>query len=226
MARQHRDETTQTRDGKFSALGSAIDKYMRGHGMVRASHESVVPVVWAEVVGPWYAQHTEVTRVEKGVVNVTCDSAARAQQLQLDSPNIIAALNRRCGARTVKEIRPSSGGIRRLDPVAAGQDPPQPLGPGRSELEAIELSSDERRWVWDATAEIADEELRQRLQSVLVKARKVEQWRRRQGYRPCEICGTLTRPPRKRCGLCGLGRQPRQGMAELVLAPYEDKKWE
>ena len=226
MERQRRGETTTVmRDGSFSAIGSAIEKYMRSHGMVRSSRESVVPVVWAEVVGPWYAQHTEVTRVEKGVVNVTCDSAARAQQLQLDSPRIVAALNKRCGARTVKEVRPSSGGIRRLDPVAARQDPAEPLGPGRSDLENMELPVDDRRWAWDVAAEVADEELRQRLQSVLMKARKVEEWKRRQGYRPCEICGTLARPPRKRCGLCSLGRTPRQGMAELVLPPW-DGKWD
>jgi predicted nucleic acid-binding Zn ribbon protein len=225
MARQQRDQATQTRDGSFSAIEAAIEKYMRGHGMVRASHESLVPVVWAEVVGPWYAGHSEVTRVEKGVVNVTCDSAARAQQLQLDTPSVIEKLNQRCGARTVREIRASSGGIRKLDPVAARQDPPQPLGPGRSEMESMELTTDERLGVWEATAEIEDEGLRRCLQSVMVKARKAEDWKRRQGYRPCQICGTLTRPPRKKCGLCSLGR-PRQGMAELVLQPYDERKWE
>ena len=69
------------RDGGLSSVKDAIDKYMRGHGLIRAGRASQVPIVWSEVVGDWYCQHTEVLRVEHGVLTVRCDSAARAQQL-------------------------------------------------------------------------------------------------------------------------------------------------
>ncbi len=196
------------REGSLSNLGPAIEKYLQGRGLIRAGRESLVPIVWPEVVGDWYRRHTEITRVENGVVSVACDSAARAQQLQLDSAQIVRALNARVGGHTVKEVRPSSGGIRPLERARAPEEaPPEPL-PTSAELERIELEPPEWQWIASALAPVSDERLRRRLEQVLSKDRKLQRWRASHGYALCQSCGGATSPGRRLCRACEAGAAP------------------
>ena len=215
----------RTREAQFSDVGDSIEKYLKGKGYVRLGRESVVPIVWPEVVGEWYAKHTEVTRVEQGIVTVACDSAPRAQQLQLDAPQIVKALNDRIGGRSVKEIRPSSGAIRRLDKVAALAPDYGPLGPERSELERMIVTDAERDWVRASAGSIEDLDLKRRFEGVLMKARQLARWQTEHGYAPCQGCGALVRPGRVQCSACDPGRTPRQGTDEVI--PWKaDYKWD
>jgi predicted nucleic acid-binding Zn ribbon protein len=206
------------RDAALGGLDEALNKYLRSHGLVRASRESLVALVWPEVVGDWYAQHTRVLRVERGVVDVRCDSAARAQQLQLDSPGIIEAINQRLGGKAVREIRPSSGGIRRRSAAEAPADPGPPL-PTRWELEALELTDEERAWVCETVEYVEEEGLRRALESVLVKTTKLNRWKREHGWLPCVTCGALVAPGRRQCASCDPGRVPQQGSTDVLEFP-------
>ena len=202
------------REGSLSEVGEAIEKYLRSHGMVRHSRESVVPLLWAEVVGEWYSHHTQVLRVDGGVVTVRCDSASRAQQLDLDAPHIISVLNARLGGKTIKEIRASSGGIRRS---GALPESPAPIEwPSRFELDEMVLEPQEMLWVQETVAEITGDELRQVLESVLVKQAKLRSWKREHGYAPCRGCGGLIPPGRTMCMGCSPGRVPAQGSSDVL----------
>lgn len=207
-----------TRDGSLSSLNEALEKYLRSRGLVRAGRESLVPLVWPEVVGDWYAQHTQVLRVERGIVEVRCDSAARAQQLQLDAPTVLEAINKRLGAAVVREIRPSSGGIRRRGVDRGAPDPGPPL-PTRWELEALELTDDERAWVRETVAHVEEERLRRALESVLVKLTRLNRWKREHGWVPCVTCGALVAPGRRQCSSCNPGRVPQQGSLDVLEFP-------
>jgi predicted nucleic acid-binding Zn ribbon protein len=209
------------REGSLSTLDDALQKYLRSRGLVRAGRESMVALVWPEVVGEWYAQHTQVLRVERGIVEVRCDSAPRAQQLQLDSPAVIEALNKRLGGPVVREIRPSSGGIRRRGQGETETPDPGPPLPTRWELEAMELTDEERAWVRETVAPVEAEDLRRALESVLVKFTKLNRWKREHGWEPCVTCGALVAPGRRQCSSCNPGRVPQQGSLDVLQFP----KW-
>jgi predicted nucleic acid-binding Zn ribbon protein len=203
------------RDARFSGLSEAIEKYMRGHGLVVAGRQSMVGAVWPDVVGPWYARHTQVLRSEGGVVLVWCDSAARAQQLQLDSARIVETLNERLGPRAVKEIRPSSGGIRRLEGAAPGAA--EPLGPAPGEIKRMDLTDAERECVDAVSAALGDPALRRAFARVLGKELLVTRWKREHGYVPCPAgCGTLVPPGSGACMGCDPGRVPMQGSSDVL----------
>lgn len=214
------------RDGRFSGLSEAIDRYLKGHHLQRASRDSQVPLLWAEVVGEWYARHSQVLRAEQGIVTVRCDSAARAQQLQLDAPKIIEALNERLGSKAVKEIRASSGGIRRRDDLSALMQTREPEGPPRGEWERIDLPAADLDWIRSAADDISDGNLRRVAESLLVKMAKRESWKRAHGYRPCVSCGALVLPPRRMCKSCDPGRIPQQGSTDVLEEPWSDKPWQ
>jgi predicted nucleic acid-binding Zn ribbon protein len=208
------------REASLGGLDDALNKYLRSHGLVRAGRESMVALIWPEVVGDWYAQHTRVLRIDKGVVDVRCDSAARAQQLQLDSPGIIETLNNRLGGKVVREIRPSSGGIRRRNAAEAEPEPGPPL-PTHWELESLELTDEECAWVRETAEYVEEDGLRRALESVLVKLTRLNRWKREHGWRPCVTCGVLVAPDRQRCSSCDPGRVPQQGSTDVLEFP----KW-
>jgi hypothetical protein len=202
------------RDARLTGLSDAIEKYLRGHGLVVAGRQCMVGAVWPEVVGEWYARHTQVLRSEGGVVTVWCDSAARAQQLQLDSARIVATLNERLGPRAVKEIRPSSGGIRQLGGVAPAAG--ELAGPAPGEIKRMELTEEERASVEAAAAALEDAALRRVFARVLGKELLVRRWKREHGYVGCPGCGTLVPPGSGLCMGCNPGRVPMQGSSDVL----------
>lgn len=212
------------REGQVGSIGDAVDRYLRKHGLLRLGREALIPVIWGEVVGAWYQRHTQVIRVDKGVLTVRCDSAARAQQLQLDSAAVMARLNERLKAPVVKEIRPTSGGILRGSAGAEADLSGAPRGPRLSDLAQIDLTPQELDWIAEITADIDEEPLRTRAHAVLAKRCKVERWKRERGYRPCEICGVLVAPGKRTCRGCNPGRIPSPGNSE-ALPPWRDKPW-
>lgn len=213
------------RDGEMSEVGPAITGYLKSHGLMKASRESLVPVLWYEVVGSWYAQHTQVLRVERGVLSVRCDSPARAQQLQLDSPHIIEALAQRIGRGVVKEIRPTSAGLSRgKDPVGGTTGPRVPVAE-RGALRDVTLGPAEQDWVVATAAAIEEPGLRARVMEVLASQCKANRWKQDHGYIPCSGCGGLIPPGRAMCMGCDPGRQPMQGSPDGPEKRWKKDDW-
>ncbi len=213
------------RDGQAGPLRDAITAYLKSRGLMKSSRESLVPVVWHEVVGEWYAKHTQVLRVERGVLTVRCDSPARAQQLQLDSPKIIETLRARVGSGVVREIRPSSGGISSERSSSLLEETGVPAGPSKGELQGSELTAAEQQWIAETVAGIEDEALRTRVAAVLCSEAKASRWKAEHGYVPCKGCGALIRPGRARCMTCDPGRIPMQGSPDVFVDKWKGDDW-
>ncbi len=211
-------------DGVASPLKDAMDSLLRQRGLLKVSREALVPVLWPQVVGPWYARHTRVVRVDDGVVTVKCDSASRAQQLQLDAGRIIEALNERLESRAVREIRSGTGAVSWREPQVQAAEAQAPQGPSQWELDAMALTSNEARWVESVAARIGEGALRDQARRVLTNQCKLDRWKVERGYRPCELCGVLVRPGVKRCRSCDPGRVPAQGTHEVPDTEYGDWK--
>lgn len=177
-------------------LGRALEKYLAGQRVLEASHEAMVPAIWGEVVGQWYALHTRVIRVWEGIVEVQCDSAARAQQLQLDSEEIMRRLNARLGATYVRQIRPSTGAAFRRHRLGTGQETRAYVSPAPSqaELDAIALPEAEERWIEQQGAAIQDERAREGFGRALRTHLKLRHWKLEHGWQQCSRCGELYDP--------------------------------
>ena len=202
------------RSAKVTDLGSVLRGYFADHGLLSKSREMLAAFVWAEVVGPWYAQHTRVTRIRDGVLLVHCDSAPRAQQLQLDSAQILQRLNERIGGEYIKEIRAASGrvGRGRPDPVLAPEETEQL--PAAAELAALRVPEEQAELIAALAEKLEDEQLRQRFTAAMHNFSRLQQWRRAQGYQPCGQCGRLVAPDQK-CSVCYVGQMPQQGRPDF-----------
>ena len=198
------------RDGKITNLEEILDKYLAHHSILHKSRRVLAALVWAEVVGPWYNQHTTVTRVNDDIVTVKCDSAPRAQQLQLDSAKLLAKLNERLGGNFIKEIRATSarlgqGGEKSSPPAASPELSPP-------ELSAAPLAPAEEQAIQSLATEIEEPELRETFVGVMRNFCRMQRWQLAQGYKPCPQCGRLIEEGEK-CAVCHPGRQPQQGEA-------------
>ncbi|MCX7598359.1 MAG: DUF721 domain-containing protein [Armatimonadetes bacterium] len=187
-------------------LGEVLRAYLGEGKLLGAAREHLVAALWPQVVGDWYARHTHVARVWEGVVEVECDSAARAQQLQLDSAEIMRRLNARLGEPYVREIRPGTAarpGSRKPD-VAHGSRGYVSRAPTQAELDAMALTDMEERWIQDQAAAIPDVAVREVYVRTLRTQLKLRHWKLDHGWVVCSKCGELY-DSNEGCLQCRLG---------------------
>ena len=201
-------QNTADDDRPSGSLGEALETFLRETGLLETSREKLCALLWGEVAGRWYARFSAVTRVADGIVYVRCDSAPRASQLQLDAPEIIRRLNERLGCDLVKEVRPSSAGSARAEPIEA--DRPDLLSaPTEAELKVIELTPGECERIRAQVQDLADEGLRERIEAVLLTQAKVRRWQADHGYTRCEGCGAYFAGSGRFCMACRPPPRPR-----------------
>jgi len=200
------------------SLGDALDRFLRSEGLLEVSREKLCPLIWAEVVGAWYARFTRITRVREGVVFVRCDSAPRANQLQLDAPGIIERLNERLGGDYISELRPSSTGTAKKTPEWAEDSSPTP--PTDEELEAIQLDPAEVERIRSRAAQLEDDELRAGLERILLRRARLRVWQSEHGFKQCPGCGEYFRGTREYCYACRPAPPPPREGGEEGLSPY------
>lgn len=199
-------------------LGDLIGSVLRRRGLVEAARDELCAFAWREVAGEWYAQHTYVTSVRDGVVNVRCDSAPRAQQLQLDAPEIIRRLNERLGASVVHEIRPSSAGVdRRADPVIA--EDPDVDWPSPEELARIPVAPEDARVILETVGHL-EEPIRGHLERAMLAQVRLRSWQLEHGWRACPECGAMVRGQREYCLACRPPEPPTLAGGEEGLSEY------
>ncbi|MGC9316610.1 MAG: DUF721 domain-containing protein [Armatimonadota bacterium] len=208
-------------DGTFATtIGEALNAFLHSRGLLESSREELCALLWREVAGEWYSRHCYVTSVRDGVCNVRCDSAPRAQQLQLDAPKIVERLNERLGEQFVDEIRPSSAGI----PDRPRPEPVQPEDeqfPGEEELDAIPVPPEEVQSILEVTSEL-EGQVRRRLEQILLRRARVEIWKREHGYSRCPGCGIYHRDSQQWCLACRPPERPTNAGGEEGLSAFFD----
>jgi predicted nucleic acid-binding Zn ribbon protein len=86
-------------------LSDIFDPALRRMGVRRAVREAQLQDVFAEVVGPALAPLCRAISLDRGALLVATVNTALSQQLQMESPRLLAALNARVGEGTVRRLR-------------------------------------------------------------------------------------------------------------------------
>ena len=191
------------RDRRMGPVKRAVNDYLAATGNLKRGASVACIEVWPQVVGPWYASKTYLVGVENAEARVLCDSPATAQQLQMDSAQIVALLNERLGARFINSIRASSAGPVGDRIAAELRRRPQPqIDP--EDVEAAELSQDDEQACRRAAAGIADADVREAFMRAMKTGLKHRAVKRVRGFRPCTLCGTLHNEFGPYCISCGM----------------------
>lgn len=86
-------------------LKDAIAKAIGGAGIKKALEQESAIVYWKEVVGQKISERTTAERVDRGVLVVKAESPTWRQELHMQKDEIINKLNKKIGARAIREIR-------------------------------------------------------------------------------------------------------------------------
>lgn len=86
-------------------ISEVFDSALRGLEVRREVRELQLREIFALVVGPQAARLCNAVSLERGTLCVATVHTGLAHQLQLDSPQLIAELNRRLGADAVRRLR-------------------------------------------------------------------------------------------------------------------------
>ena len=212
----------ERRSAKITDLSEMLSDYLAERGLLAKSRETLAAFVWAEVTGDWYARHTTVTRIRDGVLTIRCDSAPRAQQLQLDSERIKEKLNERLGGDFVKEIRTSSGRVGRGRPAPTIAETEDESLPSSAELAQLQVPHQDADFIRALAEKMDDEGLQRQFSATMTNFCRLQQWRRAEGYQPCPECGRLLASD-QRCPVCHPGRIPQQGNPDFDES-YENNR--
>jgi predicted nucleic acid-binding Zn ribbon protein len=66
---------------------------------------------WQTAAGPAIAAHSRPSRERSGVLEVTCDEAVWATEIELLGPQLVAALNAALGREAIQALRSRTGNI-------------------------------------------------------------------------------------------------------------------
>jgi predicted nucleic acid-binding Zn ribbon protein len=86
-------------------VGDLIDPALRALGVRGRVREEQLRLLLASVVGPAMAAMCRAERLERGSLLIATANTALSHQLQMEAPQLIAALNTALGVDAVKRLR-------------------------------------------------------------------------------------------------------------------------
>jgi len=187
--------------GKFQAIGSVLQSALKRLHIDRQVHESSCLVLWDRVVGRFLASVTQPERFRSGILYVNTRSPSWAQELEFHKADLIARLNERLGRAVVRDIRFQPKGLKRQPLEASGLSDP---AEEPAVWDHIELNLEEWSRISDEVSDVANPELKSRLESLLIRQTRLFKWREAHGWRPCTQCRALHDTPYPLCPICRL----------------------
>jgi predicted nucleic acid-binding Zn ribbon protein len=87
------------------AVAELLGGVLQDLGLEEAARAHRVGLCWKEAVGPQVASHCRPVGLRNGVLETEVDSSVWSQQLQMRSPDILAALRDRLGEEAPTALR-------------------------------------------------------------------------------------------------------------------------
>jgi len=172
-----------------------VGRFLQSVPQSREAREQWIPYLWHQLVGPEIAALTRQVTVSNGIVRVSVESSALAQELSFKAEELKRKLNKRLRAELVVQVRFSSARPRHSK---AKKQEKKSLDVSSIELDETTLNQ--------LKAEVdtydLDEDLKQTMLNCLVTWAKLERRKQELGYRRCPVCQVLYEGEEPLCPLC------------------------
>ena len=175
---------------------------------------------WADIVGNAIAANVHPIGMEHGRLWLYTPSASWRNEIQMMQMEILQKVNRYAGEKLVSEMRFS--GRREKVLVFDRTELPPPVHFGR-ELAKKNLPKEKIEDIRQECSSVEDDDLRMKLQELLLKQGKLNQWREEQGWHPCVDCGVLCPKDAKRCTVCSARHE--EAVRERVYRILQELPW-
>lgn len=126
---KQRGERAKAKSGAAEAdpksLADALAEALAAHALDLAAPSAAIGDRWEAIVGRDVAAHCQPVGMKAGVLHADVDSSVWCQQLQLRSPEILAALRESMGPAAPTELRFRVGYARRPAGATSKDQPPR-----------------------------------------------------------------------------------------------------
>ena len=176
-----------SRRGKLNRVGGLVDNSLETLGLRHRIMEHQALARWDEVVGPHIAASSMAEKVRDGVLFVCCKSSMWSNELSLHKRDIIKRLNVAVGKQVIKDIRFTAMGFRR----AAREGREEDRSTEAKGLEAVSLPEGESDAARRVAAGVPVDDLADRIARAVTTSKRLTEFKRREGWKPCPKCGEL-----------------------------------
>ncbi len=175
---------------------------------------------WRLVVGDLLARHSTPFKVHGSKLLVRVSAAAWATEIQLRQQEILQRLARHLGEDPLKEIRCTVS----WDGTRPAQPPPKPEP---SPVTAMPVSPERLEEILRICSEIADPDLREKVEKAMTAQAQRELYQVQQGKLPCPLCGRFRSPQEALCRGCERERRSQREttiLQSMARAPWNTQR--
>jgi len=184
----------------MNPIGDIMLLMMTNLGMDKRFRAEIAMLHWRQIVGEDIASHTRPLRVRRGVMTVAAKNAMWVHHLSTLKEKIVAKINAFAGENAVRELKFQAGYFQndQNEEKDDGEDKSPYLG------QQILLEKSDLTAVEEMAAPLVNEALRQKIKKLLCREMALRRVKRRQDWRPCQVCGVLRPPEAALCTACSI----------------------
>ncbi|MBM7624297.1 DUF721 domain-containing protein [Sporohalobacter salinus] len=191
-------------------INRVLEKTLQDLSLSHKIKEQQVLNIWPKVIGDKVKKHTKASYINQGTLFVTVDNSTWAHQLLFLKEDLISRLNQHLDQKMVEDIRFKLGSIN-------SNSTRNHKFEDSFDLSEIELTLEEVNEVEDKLRPVSDEELKQKLYSILVKNKKLNKWKEKEGWVRCDYCSAFHPKEAKNCIICQLKSRKNFSKIENLL---------
>ncbi len=174
----------------LASASAGVQAVLKAGDLWQALRPHMAKVKWAEIVGPQVAAVTQVEKVQGTELVVRVKNSVWANELSLLKGDMLRRLNTALGGPVLSDIRFKASGL--AQKKAPARVSAIPSLPDADALAQIRLAGDALGRVEAVVQPISDEALRARVRASLLRAARLEAWKRAHEWRPCVRCSALS----------------------------------
>ena len=175
------------RRGTLNRVGGLVNSSLDTLGLRHKIMEHQALASWDQVVGHHIAASSMAERVRDGVLFVCCKSSMWSNELSLHKRDIIKRLNAAVGRQVIKDIRFTARGFRE----AAGHGREEEQSTEAKGLETVSLPDGDSESARRVAAGAPADELADKIARAVTTSKRLTEFKRREGWKPCPRCGEL-----------------------------------
>ncbi|MGM0471165.1 MAG: DUF721 domain-containing protein [Bacillota bacterium] len=193
------------------SINQVLEETLTNLNLTQKIKEKKVLNIWSQVIGERIRKHTQASYINQGTLFVKVSNSTWAQQLLFLKEKFITQLNDRLEEKIVDDIRFKLGSINKKE-VDDNNTPKT-----KESLAKIELTNQELNEIKNTLTAVNDTELTDKLESILIKQRKLNKWKENNGWVQCDYCSTYHPKEADCCLVCQIKSQESCNRLENIL---------
>jgi hypothetical protein len=201
------------------SIDQVLEKTLNNLNLSNKITERKALNIWPEIIGEKLKNYTKASYINKGILFVTVKSSTWAHQLLFLKKELILKLNSKLKDQVIKDIRFKIGSVNQNKDFISDSEE-------NFNFNEIELTEEELKKIKGNLNNTFDSELNEKLYSIMIKDKKLEKWKKKEGWVRCNYCSALHPTDVSGCMVCELKNNKNLNKLENLLLETPWLKYE